>query len=118
MNVVELVLSSQSQDHSLAVELGHCSQVRPMVVPDGPVQAPPFAVSLAPTTGVPEIVGAAVTSTSACAGTARPSASTGPSNAILILLPNNSPPPCGSSVSGHGDLNRPGVNSTDRPGAS
>ena len=61
------------------------SHWRPIVVPLGPVQAPPLAVSFAPTTAEPEIVGAEVTSTAAaCAGAARPSASTGPSNAMLI----------------------------------
>ena len=100
MNVVALVLSSQSQAQSVAVEVGHCSQLRPIVMPDGPVQAPPLAVSLAPMTAEPEMVGAAVTSTPACAGAARPSASTGPSNANLILLPNISRRLRAGSVSG------------------
>jgi hypothetical protein len=80
--------------------LSQRSHIRPTVVPDGPVQVPPLAVSFAPTTALPEIVGAEVTLTaaSAAAGAARPSASTRPSNAILdlrTLLLNTTPPPCG-----------------------
>jgi hypothetical protein len=99
-SVYVVAFESSIRSQFVVLPLLQRSQIRPTVVPEGPLHVPPLAVSFAPTTALPEIVGAEVTLTAADApaGAARPSASTRPSNAILDLrnlLANNSPPPCG-----------------------